>query len=315
MALDPLLAEAAAANPEFKAVVSRLQRQLDDYFKTIETEMRLLDEQIAQIEAQIAGVDAQLDAKQDERAILAAELARARDLSSQGLIRASELTAAEKANAEIRGEIGRLEAQIAELRGRITEAGLKRISVVTDSAELIGVELSRLRPDRTRLLEARRVILGDLAQLEVRAPISGKIIDSKVFGLRSVVVAASPLMMIVPQDEPVLARIRVSATDIDQVHVGQEASLKFTAFNGRQIPIILGKVRQVSADVFLDQLTQKTYYDLAVALETTELAKLGDKDLLPGMPVEAFLSTESRTPWSYLLRPISFYFDRAFRDA
>jgi multidrug efflux pump subunit AcrA (membrane-fusion protein) len=128
-------------------------------------------------------------------------------------------------------------------------------------------------------------------------------------------VAASPLMMIVPEDEPVLARIRISATDIDQVHVGQEASLKFTAFNGRQIPIILGTVRQVSADAFLDQLTQKSYYNVTVALEEAELAKLGHKDLLPGMPVEAFLATESRTPLNYLLRPIVFYFNRSFRDA
>jgi HlyD family secretion protein len=314
MALHPLLAEAAATNPEFQALRARLQGQLDDHFTHIETEMRLLDEQITQIEAQIAGFEAQLGAQRDEQAILAAELVRAHELSRQGLIRAADLTAVEKASAVIKGEIGRLEAQIAELRGKIVESGLKRVSVVTDAAELIGVELSRLRPERTRLLETRRVILEDLRRLEIRAPVSGRIIDSQVFGLRSVVVAASPLMMIVPEDEPVLARIRVAATDIDQVHVGQEASLRFTAFNGRHYPIILGKVRQVSADAFLDQRTQQTYYEVAMALEETEVAKLGDKDLIPGMPVEGFLATESRTPLNYVLRPILFYFDRAFRD-
>jgi HlyD family secretion protein len=315
MTLHPLLDAAAAANPEVQALLARLQRQLDDHFTTIDTEMRLLDEQITQTEAQIAGVEAQLEAKEDEQAILATELARARQLSTRGLIVATELTTLEKSDAAVRGEIGRLKAQIAELQGRSTEIGLKRLSVVPDSAELIGVELSRLRPERTRLLEARRGILEDLSRLEIRVPVSGKIIDSQVFGLRSVVVAASPLMMIVPQDEPVLARIRVSATDIDQIYVGQEASLKFTAFNGRQIPIILGNVRQVSADAFRDQLTQKSYYNVAVALEETELAKLGHKDLIPGMPVEAFLATESRSPLNYLLRPIVFYFNRSFRDA
>jgi HlyD family type I secretion membrane fusion protein len=215
----------------------------------------------------------------------------------------------------VRGEIGRLEAQIAELRGRITEAGLKQLSVTTDAADLIGVELSRLRPERTRLLEARSEILEELSQLEIRAPVSGRIIESQILGLRSVVVAASPLMMIVPEDEPVLAVVRVSATDVDQIYVGQDASLKFKSFNGRQIPIILGRVLQISADAFLDQRTQKTYYNVAIALNEAELSKLGDTELIPGMPVEAFLTSESRTPLSYAMRPILFYFDRAFRDA
>ena len=121
-------------------------------------------------------------------------------------------------------------------------------------------------------------------------------------------------MMIVPDDDPVLANVRVAATDIDQAYVGQSASLKFKSFNGRQIPIILGRVAQISADASLDITTRKTYYQVKVGLLPEEMAKLGDKDLIPGMPVEAFLSTESRTPLSYVLRPFMFYFDRAFRD-
>ena len=313
--LDPLLAEAAAANPDVRTLVERQQRQLDSHFTALDTEMRLLDEQSAQTESQIAGVQAQLAGKQGEEALLAAELERGRELAGRELIRSSDLTTLETEDVKVRGEIGQLEAQIAELRGRIAETRLKRLSVVNDAAELAGTELNRLRPERTRLLEERSVILEELSRLDIRAPVSGRIIDSQVFGLRSVVVAASPLMMIVPDDEPVLARVRVYSTDVDQVYLGQDASLKFKSFDGRQLPIILGQVRQVSADAFLDQRTQTTYYDVLVGLEQVELAKLGDKALIPGMPVEAFLATDSRTPLNYVLRPIMFYFDRAFRDA
>lgn len=315
MTLDALLAGAAADSHELQALLARQQRQLDDHFTTITTEMQLLDEQVAQTEAQIDGVAAQLSAKQDEQVILASELLRGANLSEQGLIRAVELTTLEKSGATVRGEIGRLQAQIAELRGKITEAGLKRLSVVTDAAELMGVELSRLRPERTRLLEARSGIIDELSRLEIRAPVSGQIINSQLLGLRSVVVAASPLMMIVPGDEPVLAMVRIKATDIDQVFVGQEASLRFTAFNGRQILIILGKVQQISADAFLDPATQQTYYNVAVILDDVAMATLGGTDLVLGMPVEAYLTSDSRTPLSYVMRPIMFYFDRAFRDA
>ena len=134
-------------------------------------------------------------------------------------------------------------------------------------------------------------------------------------GERSVVVAASPLMMIVPQDDPVLARVRIDARDIDQVFLGQAASLRFSAFNRRQVPIVLGRVLQVSADAFVDPRSQGTYYEVAISLDADQIAQLGDTDLIPGMPVEAFLATESRSPLDYVLRPIKFYFDRAFRDA
>lgn len=314
MILHPLLIEAAAENPEYQALLGRLELQLQDHFDAIDTEMRLLDEQIAQTEAQIQGVTAQLDAAQDEQVIVSAELVRANELSGVGLIRTAELSALEKEDAGIRGEIGRLEAQIAELHGRVTESGLKRLSVMTDAAALIGTELSRLRPERTRLLEARTEMLDELARLEIRAPVSGQIIDSKVFGVQSVVVAASPLMMIVPDGEPVLARIRVPSTDIDQVFLGQDASMKFNSFNGRQIPIIIGQVIQISADASMDPRTQRTFYDVAIAMTDEELGKLADTELIPGMPVEAFLATESRTPLNYVMRPIMFYFDRAFRD-
>jgi HlyD family secretion protein len=314
MILHPALAE-VAAQPEIAALIARQKGQLAAYFAVIETEELLLDEQVVQIEAQIAGVEAQLAAKNDERALIAEELAKARGLNAKGLNKLSELLLLEKAEVSVRGETGRLTASIAELRGRIAEVALKRHAVGPVAAKLMADELTKLRPERTRFLERRASLLDGLTKLEIRAPVSGKVYDSKVLGLRSVVVAASPLMMIVPDDEPVLAGLRVPATDIDQVFVGQDASLKFNSFNGRQIPIILGRVAQISADAFLDQRTQKTYYEVKVALRKEEMAKLGEKELIPGMPVEGFLSTEARTPLNYVLRPVMFYFDRAFRDS
>lgn len=314
MILDPLLVSAARTDPEVQGLMDRQQRQLDNHFDAVTTETQLLDEQVLQIEAQITGIEAQLDAKRDELIILATELQRGQELSAQGLIRTPELTLLDKTDVNVRGEIGRLLAQIAELRGKISEARLKHLSVGTDAAELMGVELSRLRPERTRLLEARSGLLADLELLDIRAPVNGRIINSQVFGVRSVVVAAIPLMMIVPEDEPVRAAVRVSAADVDQVYVGQVASLKFNAFNGRQTPILLGHVLQISADATPDPVSQKSFYNVTLALDSVDLSAVGGAELIPGMPVEAFLTGQSRTPLSYALRPIMFYFDRAFRD-
>lgn len=313
LTLHPALAEAASI-PEYGRLIDRQQRDLDAFYASIAAEDGLLDEQVSQIQAQIVGIEAQLAASTDERALISAELLTARDLNARGLNRDAELVALEKAEVATRGEIGKLTAQIAELRGKIAEVELKRLQILPDAETSAAQELAKLRPERTRFLERRASILDGLTKLDIRAPVSGQIYQSAVQGLRSVIVAASPLMMIVPDDDPVLANVRVAATDIDQAYVGQSASLKFKSFNGRQIPIILGRVAQISADASLDTTTRKTYYQVKVGLLPEEMAKLGDKDLIPGMPVEAFLSTETRTPLSYVLRPFMFYFDRAFRD-
>jgi len=121
-------------------------------------------------------------------------------------------------------------------------------------------------------------------------------------------------MYIVPDNERMLVSVRVESRDIDQVYVGQEAGLRFTTFNRRSTPIIQGRVTAVSADAFLDQTSQSYYYSIDVSLIESELKKLGQVEVLPGMPVEAFLTTTGRSPASYVIKPIGDYFAKAFRD-
>ena len=70
-----------------------------------------------------------------------------------------------------------------------------------------------------------------------------------------------------------------------------------------------------TADVFQDEVTGMTYYRVDLAPLAEELPKLEDQDLLPGMPVEAYLRTDDRTPLSYLTKPLTDYFGRAFRKS
>lgn len=315
MDLHPMLAEAVRDRPEIASMTHRQQRQLDAHFESLETETRLLDEQIAQVRAQIRGIEAQIDASRLELEFVTKELDRLTSLVERELVKREIMYNTQKSRAGVSGEIGRLEAKIAELRGKISELELKRHTIEPKARELAVGELSKLRPDRTKYLESRATLVDKLSHLEIRAPISGRIHDSRVLGLRSVVEAAKPLMMIVPDSETAFVSVRLRDTDIDQVYLGQEATVKFTAFNRRHSPLIIGQVKKISANILKDEVTRKPYYEVMLVLPEEELAKLGDNPLLPGMPVSAFLSTESRTPINYVLRPLMIYLDRAFRDA
>jgi HlyD family secretion protein len=73
-------------------------------------------------------------------------------------------------------------------------------------------------------------------------------------------------------------------------------------------------VSRISADITTDQRTGIGYYTIRVAMSAEEVARLGEVKLVPGMPVEAFVQTGDRTVISYLAKPLTDHFQRAFRE-
>jgi hypothetical protein len=62
-------------------------------------------------------------------------------------------------------------------------------------------------------------------------------------------------MYIVPQDDQLVITSRIETIHIDQVHVGQAATLRFSAFDQPiQRPSCFGTVQIVSADVLQDEV-------------------------------------------------------------
>ena len=310
----PILREAAEANVELRALLERQQRQLDAHYKSLDTQISLLEEETSQIHEQAIGEESALDAQRQHLAFSQVELASSLPSLDKGIITKTVVSTLQKDVIATKGEIGKLTAKIAELKGKVSEQRLKIHAIPLDVKEKSADKLNLIGQQKQKLIESRSYILYKLSKLEIQAPISGIVHDLKIQGLRSVVEAAKPIMYIVPDDEPVAVAVHVDAADIDQLYEGQKASLRFIAFNRRSTPVIAGEVLNISADAFMDERTQKLYYYVEVSLIETELQKLGEVTLISGMPVEAFFTTKSRSPTSYIVKPIADYFDRAFRD-
>ena len=311
---DRILRVAADSNPELQALLERQQRQLDAHYKSLATQISLLNEQTMQIEEQASGEESALDAKRQHLALSQDELARSEQSLNKGIITKAVVSTLQKDVIATKGDIGQLIAKVAELKGKISEQKIKINAIPLEAKEKSADKTNQLGQQKKKLIEERRGLLYKLSKLEVQTPVSGTVYDSKILGMRSVLEAAKPIMYIVPDDEPALVSVRVDAADIDQLYVGQEASLRFIAFNRRSTPIIAGSLLNISADAYMDERTQKLYYLVEVSLIEHELQKLGEVKLISGMPVEAFFATRSRSPASYIAKPITDYFNRAFRD-
>ena len=274
----------------------------------------LLEEQNRQIDNRIQGIRAQLDALRRQKELLDRQTVDQQALLDQSLTQSSQLLQLQREQAGVQGQVGQLEAEIAELRGQAASNQIARLQLVTARREAALTQLRDIQFQQIELIERQLSLNETLSRLEIRAPVGGIIYNSQVFAVQAVVQAAEPIMYIIPQDQPLIVAARIEAIHIDQIHLGQEVSLRFPAFDQRRLPEVTGRLAQISADVITDQVTQQTYYAATVLPNAAELAGLGDQVLLPGMPVDAFIKTGDRTPLVYLTRPLMAYFDRAFRE-
>lgn len=310
---DDLL-QAARTWPDVAEVLAGQERLFEARSTALRQEEEQIHEQIDQTINQISGEQAQLDAFNEQERLVSADLARNEDLLAKNLVQQRVVSSLQQDRARLKGEIGNLKASMAQLGGQIASYKIQILRLQTARHEEAITALRDLQYRILELSEQQRSLVDTLGKMDVKAPVSGIVHGSKVFALQSVISPAEPIMYVIPQDQPLIVSARVEAIHIDQVHLGQEVSLRFTAFDQRLTPEILGSVTNLSADAFQDETTGLSYYQAEFVPQEGEMDKLADRELLPGMPVEAFIKTGERTPLSYLTKPLTDYFYRAFRE-
>jgi len=121
-------------------------------------------------------------------------------------------------------------------------------------------------------------------------------------------------MEIVPEDAALTVESRIAPQNVDQLAVGEDATLRMTAFNRSTTPELKGSLARVSADLETDQKTGASFYRAAIAIPDEERQRLHGLTLVPGMHVEAFIRTGDRTVLSYFAKPIRDHANRVFRE-
>ncbi|WP_170295217.1 HlyD family type I secretion periplasmic adaptor subunit [Paracoccus aestuariivivens] len=293
-----------------KGQTSLFRARLD----TLGQSLGQLSKQSEQVTSQVQGIDAQSAALQQQRDFIAEELRDQRTLLDKGLAQASRVLALEREAARLDGLLGETTANRAQAETQLAEIDLSRLEKSAAYREQAETELRDLGYRELELAERRRSLTEQVARLEIRAPVSGIVQELQITTPRSVIRAADPIMYIIPQDRPLVVAARVAPINVDEVHPGQEVVLRFSSFSSRTTPEIDGVLSRISADTLVDQATHLPYYRAEVTIPAEERAKLKDLDLVPGMPVEVYVKTGERSPFAYLVKPLSDYFTRAFRE-
>ena len=308
------LAERAAADPTFAALLAAEQQLFALRQTTLSSQKQQLNEQIAQLEAAISGLDRQLAGRITEQKIVASQLEAFRDLTEKGLMQASQRNAMERDGASLAAEIGRIEAAIAENRGRISEVRIEVLAVEQVLRKDVATELNELSTRIAEYRERRDAADDEIRRLALVAPIAGTVHELRIHTPGGVIGAGDTVLEIVPDPDQVAVEARISPTEIDMIAPGQTVQLRLAAFNRRTAPELTGTVQRVAADAIRDERTGRSYFEVRIVVPDDQLALLGDERLVPGMVAEAHFATETRSIASYLLQPLAEQLGRAFRE-
>jgi len=304
----------AGEEPEIAYIITSEKRLFDIRRNAREGLKSQLNERTVQSDEEIKGLIAQVESKDKQIGWIKQELVGVNELWKKQLVQFNRVTQLEREGARLDGERGQLTASIAQSRGKIAETKIQILQIDQDMRTEVGKDLADIRGKMAELIEKRVAAEDQLKRIDIRAPQNGMVHQLDVHTVGGVVTPGQQIMLIVPDAEKLIVEAKAQPQDIDQLRVGQSAVLRFTAFNARTTPELNGTVMLVSADITQDQRSGQNYYTLRVAVSPSELARLDELKLVPGMPVEVFVQTSPRTIFSYVVRPFHDQIVKAFRE-
>lgn len=304
-----------AGDGEVLAMMNAEQRLYENRKAVRESKKRQLEQRVRQLRDEISGMEAERAANFREQGMVDEELIRFRSLHERGLMEKSRLSTLERQATDIDGDIGRLMAGIAGVEAKISETALQILQIDEQWSEEVGSDLREMDARIGEYVERRVAAEDQLKRVDILAPQDGVVHQLSVHTIGGVVAPGEQIMMIVPEVDKLVVEVKVAPQDIDQIYYGQLTNLRFSAFNQKTTPEITGTVERISADVTVDQRTGTSFYLVRVATSQEQIKRLGEFSLMPGMPVEAFITTGERSVWSYFLKPLIDQANRTFREA
>ena len=273
-----------------------------------------LRERIAQVSEEIRGLSAQFDAKEQEIKLIDEELIGVGELYQKKLITIIRYMQLLREQAKINGEHGMLVADIARARGKVTEIELQIIQIDQDFRTEVLRDLRDAQGKLAELKERHVAAEDQLRRADIRSPQAGTVHQLSVHTIGGVVGQGETIMQVVPRADKLVVEVKVAPQDVDQLVIGSKVTVRIMAGNQRTMPDVAGVLTRISADLTRDSQTNQVYYVVRVSLDEEQVRGLHDLTLVPGMPAEAFIQTQERTPLQYLLGPLSQQIARTFRE-
>ena len=291
---------------------AELTREVPD---VVAQETRLYESRRAEINAQISIAQNQLGQRQQElnevRArreqaergleLMTKELNATRPMIASGAVSEVEVFRLEREVARLRGDREQSTAQIARVQSAILEATRKIEEVQLTSRNQMSGELSETMSKLASLSQGGLALQDKVKHADIKSPMRGIVKRLLVNTVGAVVQPGKEVVEVVPLDEALILEVQITPKDIGFLRPGQEATVKFTAYDFSIYGGLSADVIQIGADSVLDE-KGNAFYHIRVR---TRKASLGTGlPIIPGMVAQVDILTGKKTILSYLLKPV-----------
>ncbi|KGA32150.1 HlyD family type I secretion periplasmic adaptor subunit [Pectobacterium odoriferum] len=303
MVITPRL-QPLAEKPEMR-VITALQRDLlHSRQQSLKLEAEGMRSSIAGMEASLSAQRQVMSSKQKQRETLEQQLQGLRSLAAENYVPRNKMLENERLLAQLNGDIAQLAGDINRTRRDIEQQTLLIAQRQQEYDKEVNSELAEVRALLSDVGSKKEKADFNLANIQMRAPVSGTVVGLKVFTEGGVIAPGQTLLEIVPDDQPLFVDARLPVELVDKVWPGLPVELQFVAFNQSTTPRVAGTVELLSADRLLDERDGSPYYSLRVQVDDAGKRALEGLEVKPGMPVQGFVRTGERSFVNYLFKPL-----------
>ena len=282
--------------------------------KRIQSELDGLNEQLVQKKQELLDFQGKVSQYRRSLGLQQQEVSMSEPLVAKGAISKVEVLRLRRGVVETQGQldsvllaIPRAEAAIKEIESKVSETRGRYRS------EALG-QLNEARTDLSKIEASGKAISDRVNRTLVTSPVRGVVQQLLVNTIGGVIQPGNDLVEIVPLDDTLLVEAKIRPQDIAFLRPGQEATVKFTAYDYTIYGGLKGTLEQISPDTVTDK-DGKSFYIIRLRTDKNHLGT-DEKPLLiiPGMVASVDIITGKKTVMAYLLKPILRAKAEAFRE-
>lgn len=310
----PAELQARNASPVVQNVMKDQIAQFRERRSSITGQIGILEGRVQQYQSEINGLKLELLSAEKQLAFIEEELVGVRDLAEKGLVPKSRWLALEREAARLQGILGRNEAESAKAQNSMSEMRLQIQQTKQKLREEVSATLQDTRQKMNDARERKRVAEDVLRRVDIVSPRSGRVQNVKLATKGAVIRSGDAVAEVVPLADELIVEAMVSPTDVDKIHEGVQAEVRFTNFVSRLTPVILGKVNTISRDRLIDEATRQPYFLAQISIRDTNIPDKLKESLSAGMLVEVIIPVGERTVLQFLVQPLGDAFAKTFRE-
>ena len=278
--------------------------------RSIKNNLEVLNQQLLRSKANFNDAKTQLKNYELQYRYSSDQVSILTELVKTGAASRKELLNSQMQLQENKTKVDAAKNQIIISQKEIAESNARIAQAKASDRVRIQSELTQVLVDIQKLKESISSAIDRVLRTDITSPVHGIVKALSVNTVGGIIGQGQVIAEVIPVDDKLVIEGQIRPQDRARIWPGQQVNISITAYDTSIHGKMRGTIVDVSADTFVDQATQSSFYLIRI-----EAQKEGfgiDKPLYPGMTAQLNVIAGTRTMMVYLFKPILKVLNSAF---